>query len=391
MNWLATRLFGRLPIGWLQLKHNRGRLIAAVAGIAFANMLVFVQLGIASSVNDVVRMSYTPFRADILISPAGASTLFDGTTLARRVMYQALAEPGVDAAAPLYIAQVSWKRPNLPAMSLGIYALAPEDKRFAGPAVAGHLDGLSMPMHVLLDSLTRDVVPASLTGVSREAPLQFEVDGKAVSAIGTFVLGAGFGWDGSLVVSDQTFMRLFSQRSPGTPNRILIDVAPGEDVTAMVGRLRARLSSDLVNVQTTEQAIADDISYQAIEVPIGSIISAGVLLGILVGVVIVFQVLSTDVAAHLRDYATFKAIGYSHAFILGIVFEEALILALLGFVPGVAIASGVYVLLAATTDLPFGMAAGRSLSVFLGTLAACALSGAIAAQRLRSVDPAELF
>ncbi len=276
-------------------------------------------------------------------------------------------------------------------MSLGIYALAPEDKRFAGPAVAGHLDGLSMPMHVLLDSLTRDVVPASLTGVSREAPLQFEVDGKAVSAIGTFVLGAGFGWDGSLVVSDQTFMRLFSQRSPGTPNRILIDVAPGEDVTAMVGRLRARLSSDLVNVQTTEQAIADDISYQAIEVPIGSIISAGVLLGILVGVVIVFQVLSTDVAAHLRDYATFKAIGYSHAFILGIVFEEALILALLGFVPGVAIASGVYVLLAATTDLPFGMAAGRSLSVFLGTLAACALSGAIAAQRLRSVDPAELF
>ncbi len=91
MNWLATRLFGRLPIGWLQLKHNRGRLIAAVAGIAFANMLVFVQLGIASSVNDVVRMSYTPFRADILISPAGASTLFDGTTLARRVMYQALA------------------------------------------------------------------------------------------------------------------------------------------------------------------------------------------------------------------------------------------------------------------------------------------------------------
>jgi putative ABC transport system permease protein len=391
MNWLAMRLFGRLPIGWLQLKHHRGRLIAAVTGIAFANMLVFVQLGIATAMNDVVRTSYTPFRAHILISPTSASTLLDGATLARRVMYQALAEPGVEAATPLYIAQVSWKRSNLPATNLSIYALAPEDKRFAGLAVAGHLDGLSMPMHVLIDSLTRDVAPASLAGISREAPLQFEVDGKAVSAIGTFALGAGFGWDGSLVVSDQTFMRLFSQRTLGTPSVILVDVASGEDVTAIVSRLRARLPSELVNVRTPEQAIADDVSYQAIQMPIGSIIGAGVLLGILVGVVIVFQVLSTDVAAHLRDYATFKAIGYSHAFILGIVFEEALILALLGFVPGVAIASGIYVLLAATTDLPFGMAAGRSLSVFLGTLAACALSGALAAQRLRSVDPAELF
>ena len=391
MNWLARRLFGRLPIGWLQLKHHRGRLIAAVTGIAFANMLVFVQLGIATAMNDVVRTSYTPFRADILITPASASTLLDGTTLTRRIMYQALAEPGVDAAAPLYIAQVSWKRPNLPATNLSIYALSPEDKRFAGPAVADHLDGLSMPMHVLIDSLMRDVDPASLTGLSREAPLQFEVDGKALSAIGTFTLGAGFGWDGSLVVSDQTFMRLFSRGTLGTPSRILIDVAPGQDVTTIISRLRARLPDELVNVRTPEQAIADDVSYQAIQMPIGSIIGAGVLLGLLVGVVIVFQVLSTDVAAHLRDYATFKAIGYSHPFILGIVFEEALILALLGFVPGVAAANGIYALLAATTDLPFSMTAGRSLAVFLGTLAACTLSGALAAQRLRLVDPAELF
>ena len=54
----------------------------------------------------------------------------------------------------------------------------------------------------------------------------------------------------------------------------------------------------------------------------------------LVGLVIVYQVLSTDVADHLREYATFKAMGYPHRFFLGIVFEEALILGVIGFVPG---------------------------------------------------------
>ena len=155
-----------------------------------------------------------------------------------------------------------------------------------------------------------------------------------------------------------------------------VATSPDFDPSAAKVRLRERLGSEPVKVRTRDQAIADDITYQAVEMPMGTIIGAGVLLGILVGVVIVFQVLSTDVAAHLRDYATFKAIGYSHGFVLGIVFEEALILALLGFLPGLFAAVGIYALLAVTTDLPFAMTASRALSVFVGTVAACTLSGA---------------
>ncbi len=392
--WLGSRLsrlVGRLPIGWLQLRRHRGRLLAAVTGIAFANMLVFVQLGIASSMNEVVRTSYSPFRADIVVSPASTSTLLDGSTLARRVLLQALAVPGVDAATPLYIGQLSWKRPRVPATSLSVYALAPEAAQFAGPAVAPKLAALALPMHVLIDSLTRDLDPQALARVSDERPLSLEVDGKTAAAVGTFELGAGFGWDGALVVSEQTFARLFTQRATATPTAILVDVAPGSDLPTVVARLRERLGSEPVKVRTRDQAIADDITYQAVEMPMGTIIGAGVLLGILVGVVIVFQVLSTDVAAHLRDYATFNAIGYSHGFVLGIVFEEALILALLGFLPGLFAAVGIYALLAVTTDLPFAMTASRALSVFVGTVAACTLSGALAARRLRAADPAELF
>ena len=391
MNWITRRLFGRLPVGWLQLRHHRMRLAAAVAGVAFANMLVFVQLGILSAMNDVVRTSYSPFRADIVISPSNANTLTDGATLARRVVYQAIAQPGVAAAAPLYVGQVAWERPNVPATSLIVYALPPESKRFAGAAIAEQLDAVSAPMRAILDALSRDVDPAWAARASPNTPLEFEVDGKAIAAIGSYSMGAGFGWDGSLVVSDLTFMRLIRQRSMGTPSHVLVDLESGMEVAPALAQLRAALSMEPVKVRSFTQAVEDNVSFQATEVPMGSIVGAGVLLGLLVGVVIVYQVLATDVAAHLRDYATFKAIGYSHPYILGVIFEQALILAVLGFLPGLASASAIYALLAHATDLPFGMDVGRSLTVFVGTLMACMLSGALAARRLRTIDPAELF
>jgi putative ABC transport system permease protein len=114
-------------------------------------------------------------------------------------------------------------------------------------------------------------------------------------------------------------------------------------------------------------------------------------MGILVGLVIVYQVLSTDVADHLREYATFKAMGYGQPFFLGIIFEEAVVLAVFGFIPGLIVSMGLYAGLVAVTGLPVAMDVPRAILVFLGTLAACTLSGAIATRRLANADPADLF
>lgn len=106
---------------------------------------------------------------------------------------------------------------------------------------------------------------------------------------------------------------------------------------------------------------------------------------------IVYQVLSTDVADHLSEYATFKAMGYSQSFFLGIVFEEALVLAVFGFIPGLIVSLGLYFGMSIATGLPIEMDLGRVVMVFFGTLAACAISGAIATRRLAGADPADLF
>ena len=111
----------------------------------------------------------------------------------------------------------------------------------------------------------------------------------------------------------------------------------------------------------------------------------------LVGVVIVYQVLASDVADHLKEYATLKAVGYPPRFFLGIVFEEAVILGLLGFVPGLLASLALYSAVAAKTGLPMEMTAARAGVVLLGTVAMCALSGALATRRLARANPADLF
>ena len=391
MTALLARLLGRLPIGWLQLTHSRTRMAAALAGVAFANVLVFVQLGMMGALNGTIGMTYAPVRGDILISSVDANTLTDGSPLARRVLFRALSDPSVAAAAPLYLAKLDWTREDESTAGLNVYALPAEATRFAGPDIAPMLASLSLPLSALIDRLTRGADPAALAAVSAGSPLQFEANGQTLAATGSFALGGGFSGDGALVVSDQTFLRLFPARSSGTPSHVLIDVTPGADAAAVAARLAVLLAEDAVQVRTLAEAQAADLTYQTTQRPTGVIFGFGVAMGILVGLVIVYQVLSTDVADHLREYATFKAMGYSHRFFLGIVFEEAVILGAIGFVPGLVLSLAIYAAMAAATGLPVTMTAGRAALLFVGTVLACTASGALATRRLRAADPADLF
>ncbi len=391
MTALLARLLGRLPIGWLQLTHSRTRMAAALAGVAFANVLVFVQLGMMGALNGTVGMTYAPVRSDILISSSDANTLTDGSPLSRRVLFTALADPQVAAAAPLFLGKVDWTREGAATVSLNVYALPVEAGRFAGPLLQAALPTLALPDSALIDRRTRGADREALAAISPDRPLRFEANGRTLTAGGSFTLGGGFAGDGALIVSDQTFLRLFPSRSAGTPTHVLVDVAPGARAEEVAARLAGRLASEPVQVRTMAAAQAADLTYQTTKRPTGVIFGFGVAMGVLVGLVIVYQVLSTDVADHLREYATFKAMGYPHRFFLGIVFEEAVILGAVGFVPGLSLSLGIYAAMAAATSLPVVMTPGRAALVFVGTIVACAASGALATRRLKAADPAELF
>ena len=101
--------------------------------------------------------------------------------------------------------------------------------------------------------------------------------------------------------------------------------------------------------------------------------------------------LNSDVADHIREYATFKAMGYRNAFFVGIIMEEAIILAAIGFWPGLLLSELFYATLAHLTNIPIFMTTERAVAVFFGTIAACAISGVLAMRKLAAANPADLF
>ncbi|EPX77447.1 FtsX-like permease family protein [Litoreibacter arenae] len=390
MTGLLHALLGRLPIGWLQLTHSRARFAAALAGVAFANVLVFVQLGIMNSMATATLKPYEFFSADIMISASDANSMTDGGNVARQWMLQALADPDVEAGTGLFVGNVSWQRG---AQSLGLttYGIDPTESRFLSPDIAAKSSILQLQGAGLLDRFSRGLPRDEAASIRPQTPLSFEVSGKTLTLYDTFAGGGGFGGDGYMILSDQTYLTMFPKRSSSAPDHVLLQTRPHVDAAKVAERLRELVSDKTLRIRSYADAAQEDLSYQQTKRPTGIIFGFGVIIGILVGIVIVYQVLSTDVSDHMREYATFKAMGYGHSFFLGIVLEEALILGILGFIPGLAVGTGILTGMAAATTLPLEMTVGMAIAVFVGTVVACALSGAIATRRLAAADPADLF
>ena len=391
MTDVLARFLGRMPIGWLQLSHNKPRLAAAIAGVAFANILIFMQLGFMGGLVGSIKLPYEVIDADIMVSGSDTNTLDDGSPLPRQRLYEALSIPGVASATPLYLGRIDWRQSDNTVRGLLVLGIDPAANPIDLPEVKGNADLLNLTDHAMLDAGIRNVPGNIFKQLERRESYRFEAKGRTLTVFDTFLIGGGFTADGHMIVSDQTFLKLFPQRSSSAPNHVLIKIAPGADIKTVKAQLAERLPSYDSLVQTKDQALDRDQSFNTTQRPVGLIFGFGVIIGILVGMIIVFQVLSTDVADHLREYATFKAIGYPQKFFLGIVFEEAVILAVLGFIPGVVISTILYSLVSAAASLPIEMTAMRPFYVLFGTVAMCTISGAIATRRLAKADPADLF
>ena len=390
MSRLLEILFGRLPIGWLQLTHSRTRFAAALAGVAFANVLVFVQLGIMNSIATATLRPYGFLNADIMISASDSNALSEGGNVARQWMLQSMSHPDVTVGMGLFLANVNWQR-GATTLGLTTFGIDPAQPGFLSPDIAAKIGPLQVQMAGLLDRLSRGLPREEAAGIRPQSPLSFETSGKTLTLYDTFAGGGGFGGDGYMIVSDQTFLALFPARQSAAPDHILLRLRPGADPETVSRELRDLVSDKTLRIRSFVQAAQDDLSYQQTRRPTGIIFGFGVIIGVLVGLVIVYQVLSTDVADHMREYATFKAMGYGQGFFLGIVLEEALILGLFGFIPGALVATGMLTLMGKLTTLPLAMTPGMILAVFAGTLVFSTLSGAIATRRLAGADPADLF
>ena len=389
---MFRKLIRKTPLAWLQMNRQKTRLLVAIAGIAFADFLMFFQLGVRDALFDSQVRPYATLQGDLFLVNKLSDNLQSIKSFSRDNLYQAAGIDGVESVSSLYIGQADWRNPdNQASRQIFVYGIDPNQPAFDLPEVNQQLDELKLLNRALFDragglSQIGDVP----TLLAKENPLSVQANDFKIQIVGLFTLGVSFSAEGNLITSDSTFLRLFTQRQANKIDVGIIKVKSNATIEQVQADLRVILPDDLL-VLTLDEFSARESLYWNTGSPIGDIFNFGVAIGFLVGTVIVYQILYTDVSDHLPEYATLKAMGYSDTYLIGVILQEALLFAALGFVPGFLLSTGLYALFKSVTFLPIAMKLSRATTVLVLTIIMCVGAGVIAMRKLRAADPADIF
>ena len=386
----------KLPTAWLQLRYQKVRLIVALSGVIFAVVIIFMQLGIRDALFDSAVRLHEGLQGDcFLISPRSTS-LIAMESFPERRLSQSLAFKEVDFVSPIYLDFAQWKNPQTRNYWRNIFVIGFDLRHqvFDFPGFRKNIDQLKTPDVVLFDRDSRSEFGPIVAEFEKQGSLTTEVgnngSNRRIKVAGLFKLGTSFGSDGNLITSHLNFLRIVSNRNKGLIDIGLIKLKPGTKVEQFKHKLEKYLPKD-VKVLSKQELINFEKHYWQTSTAIGFIFNLGVFLGIVVGIVVVYQILYSNVSEHLPEYATLKAMGYRHKYLLSMVLQQALFIAIFGYIPGFLISVIQYEFAKGATLLPIAMTLERAIFVLGATIIMCFISGATAVGKLRAADPADIF
>jgi len=381
----------RVPLGFRILLHNPRRLLVSIAGVVLACLLMFSQTGFRNAMYDSQTELIRHLDGDLMIVNKVKYLMFAAEPFPRRRLEQAKACPGVVAVYPLYIeTQTAEYRNPVDGMSRPIRVLGfnPEDMVLDFPQIREHAEELKLPDKVLFDEGSRDYFGRPHAGT------RAELSNRRIEVVGTFWLGTDFLCDGSLIMSDTNYLRFFPD--PGATGHLsrvqvgVVRVASNARVRDVQERLRQMLPDD-VRVLTKDELVDLEALYWEKSTAIGYIFPLGMMVGLTIGVLICFQVLYSNVASYMPQFATLKAIGFTDRFLVFVVLQQAIFLAVLGFVPSVPAALLLFHVVSGLAGLLMYLTVWRCLVVFFLACVMCMIAGVIAVREVLRADPAEVF
>ena len=387
---------GKLPTAWLQLRYQKTRLMVALSGVIFAVVIVFMQLGIRDALFDSAVRLHEALQGDCFLISPRTTSLIGMESFPQRRLLQTLAFEEVDFVSPIYLDFAQWKNPETRNYWRNIFVIGFDLRNLAFdlPGLAENMELLKLPDQVLFDQDSRSEFGPIVADFEKKGSVITEVSNKGnnrkIEVAGLFKLGTSFGSDENLIMSHLNFLRIFSNRYYGLINIGLIRLKPGTNINKFIEDIQAYLPHD-IKVLSKQQLIQFEKNYWQSSTAIGFIFNLGVILGIIVGIVVVYQILYTNVSEHLSEYATLKAMGYRHSYLLSMVLQQAFLIAVLGYIPGFLIANIQYEFTKNATLLPVNMSLDRAVFVFILTLVMAFVSGATAVKKLQDADPADIF
>ena len=386
-----------IPLAWLQLVKQKVRFFVALAGIAFVAVLMFMQIGFQDALYASATQLHKHLEGDLFLISSQYKSLTSTQSFPRSRLYQILGFNGIESVAPLYLQFAKLKNP-INGRKYPIYVLGfePVKSIFRLPEIEQNFQLLKIPDQVFFDRAARPEFGPIAEYFQNNQPITMEIFsylatvGYKIKVSGLFSLGPSFGVDGNLIVSSSTFFKIFPEHGANEVDIGLIHLQANVNPRTILATLSKSLPSDVI-IMARQEFIDFEKSYWTLRTPIGFVFNLMVMMAFVVGVIVVYQILYSNISTHFVQFATLKAMGFRNKYLLNVVFQQALILAVLGYIPGFAISLGLYDIAKDATKLPIVMDSSKGLLVFTSVIFMCLTSGFFSTNKLRKVDPAEIF
>ena len=379
-----SRFSSMIPIARKNVFQNKKRAAAAVSGIAFSVLLVFMQLGFLQGARTAAAALFERFDYDLGIVSERYKFIGAPDRFNKMRLTQAGVVPEIESWVNLNISSAWWEDPDTELMSeLMVFGITLDKGFIQDPAIRTGVDTLRQQFILMVQVYSHPGQGA--LSIGREV----EVNEKTVTITGHFKLGVSLFSDGCIIVGNDNFYRLTGS-DPREFNYGFLQVREGADPSVVKEKLKQVLPDDVL-VFTREEMIQQEQDYFISVKPVGVIFQTGVVVAFIVGVVILFQVLNTDISNRLNEFATLKAMGFKSWFIYGIGVKQALLYALMSYFPALGFAYGIFKVVHALSKMPMDLTPAMALFVFSMSLVMCIISCILGLQKVRRTDPAELY
>ncbi|KAB1073466.1 FtsX-like permease family protein [Methylobacterium planeticum] len=393
----AFQLAAAARLAYRQLTHRGAKLLAALLGVMVAVVLMFTQLGFKGALYDSGVAVAKAFDGEIVLASPDFQTMsYNPPWMPRGLLYEARGVAGVRSASPLYASTIQVANPsdgNF--LTTWLYAFDPNQPVLTLPDVNRAIPLMRQAHAAIIDRHSRYELGDLAARVVRSGNLDLVLPASGaetqyvLTMVGSFEIGPTISADGTIITSDLNFYR-YLHAPLDRVSLGIVRVADGADPVATKQALQRQLGPR-ARIFLKDEFIANEINFYAYRTPIGFIFNVGLAVGVFVGIVFISQVLHGIIADNVREYAALRAIGYDHTFFRYLVAFIAVALAVVTYLPSIAVTLLIYHVAASVTKLPLDLKS-QYLVAILAIVVAMGLTAAIfSAKKLRRVDPVDLF
>lgn len=397
----------KTPLAFHNLWHQLTRTVVSVAGVGFALLLVFMQLGFQGAVSHTAINVFEHIQFDLLLRSPDYAHLYEPGRIERTHLNVAAGLGDVREVVPMWVTLQNWRslppidRPKLMStyrprfLPLAVMGVNPDDIVFDRQAITDSQFLLGSDRNVLVDNSTRpDYGPRNgREFTDNDKDRNAEIGGQQFKVAGVFKLGTGLAANAAVLTSAAGFDRAVPWDAQQQVSFGLVRLTGDSNATAVANDIRDRLGKDrvAVDVFTRRETIDWERNRWLWQTPIGMIFQLGVALSLLVGAAIVYMVLATDVTDRLPEYATLLAMGYSYRYLSSVVLTQAAAFGTAGFLLAWLVSEVLYRITSSASGIPIAMNNGRIVGVALLGIVVCLVSGSLALVKVRKAEPASLF